>query len=100
MGFGDKRCARFVSQIWVQAVEVTRGVHGEVCYFYTAEPNLELKISGVYEKKLAALAQHRSQFPPASEQYQSKGPPTARSEMEQMISFLTRATQIEYFRRR
>lgn len=72
----------------------------EVFYFYTAEPNVELDISEVYDRKLAALAQHRSQFPPASEKYSPRGAPPARADMEQLISFLTGATRVEYFRRR
>jgi N,N'-diacetylchitobiose non-reducing end deacetylase len=72
----------------------------EAFYFYTAEPNVELPISDVYDRKLAALAQHRSQFPPASEQYSAQGPPPARADMEQLISFLTGAAQVEYFRQR
>lgn len=72
----------------------------EVFYFYTAEPNVEVDISEVYERKLAALAQHRSQFPPASQHYRAQNPPPARADMEQLISFLTGATQVEHFRRR
>jgi LmbE family N-acetylglucosaminyl deacetylase len=72
----------------------------EVFYFYTAEPNVELPISEVYERKLAALAQHRSQFPPASEKYSPEGAPPPRADMEQAISSLTGTTQVEYFRRR
>src|SRR5712691_1484804 len=41
----------------------------QVFYFYTAEPSLQLDISEVYSRKLEALSQHRSQFPPASEHY-------------------------------
>jgi LmbE family N-acetylglucosaminyl deacetylase len=72
----------------------------EVFYFYTAEPNVELAISEVYDRKLAALAQHRSQFPPASEKYSREGAPPSRADMEQAISSLTGTTQVEYFRRR
>ncbi len=32
----------------------------QVYYSYTAEPTLKLDITEVYERKLAALAQHRS----------------------------------------
>src|SRR5438128_3619117 len=72
----------------------------EVLYFYTAEPTLELQISDVYERKLAALAQHRSQFPPASDQYHPTGPPPHQKDMEQLIVLLTGATNVEHFRKR
>ncbi len=71
-----------------------------VYYFYTAESNLDLDIMEVYDLKLAALAKHRSQFAPASHKYEPDGPPPGRSDMEQLIQFLTGATTIERFRRR
>jgi len=72
----------------------------EVYYYYTAEPNVKLAISEVYDRKLAALGQHRSQFPPASEKYTPDGAPPTRADMEQLISFLTGTTELELFRRR
>lgn len=72
----------------------------EVYYFYTAEPNLKLDITDVYEKKLAALAQHRSQFPPAINHYTPEGPAPSRLDMEALTRSLTGATTMEFFRRR
>lgn len=72
----------------------------EVYYFYTAEPTLKLDMSEVYETKLAALAQHRSQFPPASGHYTAEGPPPSRGDVENLIRALTGATTSELFRRR
>lgn len=72
----------------------------EVFYFYTAEPTLKLDITEVYEKKLAALGQHRSQFPPAINHYTREGPAPLRLAMEALIKPLTGATTVELFRRR
>lgn len=72
----------------------------DVYYFYTAEPTLRLDISDVYDRKLAALAEHRSQFPPAVNHYSSVGPAPSRPDMEAMIRPLTGATTIEVFRHR
>jgi LmbE family N-acetylglucosaminyl deacetylase len=72
----------------------------EVYYFYTAEPNLKLDITAVYERKLAALAQHRSQFPPALERYTPEGQPPARADLEAALRSSTGATTLELFRRR
>ncbi len=72
----------------------------EVYYFYTAEPTLKLEIAPVYETKLAALARHRSQFPPAVNRYSPEGPPSSREDMEGLIRFLTGNTTLELFRRR
>ena len=69
-------------------------------YFYTAEPTLRLDISAVYQRKLAALAQHRSQFPPAANHYTTAGPAPAQSEMEALIKSLTGSMTTESFRRR
>ncbi len=72
----------------------------EVYYFYTAEPNLKLDISGIYQRKLDALAQHRSQFPPRNQHYQLEGPPPSRKDLESLILPLTGSTTTELFRRR
>jgi N,N'-diacetylchitobiose non-reducing end deacetylase len=72
----------------------------QVYYFYTAESTLKLDITAVYEKKLAALAQHRSQFAPAREHYTREGPAPARTDLEALIRPLTGATTLESFRRR
>jgi LmbE family N-acetylglucosaminyl deacetylase len=72
----------------------------EVYYFYTAEPTLKLDISAVYERKLAGLAQHRSQFPPAINHYTPEGPPPLRDDLEGPIRQLTGTTTLELFRRR
>ncbi len=72
----------------------------EVYYFYTAEPTLKLDVTVVYERKLAALAQHRSQFPPAINHYTGEGPPPSRSDLEAPIRQLTGTTTLELFRRR
>ncbi len=72
----------------------------EVYYFYTAEPTLRLDVSAVYERKLAALAQHRSQFPPAINHYTGQGPPPSRGDLEAPIRQLTGSTILELFRRR
>lgn len=72
----------------------------DVYYFYTAEPTLKLDITEVYERKLAALAQHRSQFPPAMNHYTPEGPPPSRVDLEALIRFLTGTTTVELFRRR
>lgn len=60
-------------------------------YFYTVEPTLKLDITAVYEKKLAALAQHRSQFPPTRDRYTREGPPPMRADLEALIRPLTGA---------
>ncbi len=72
----------------------------ETYYFYTAEPTLRLDITSVYQKKLSALAQHRSQFPPAINHYTPVGPAPAQNDMEALIKPLTGSTTIESFRRR
>lgn len=72
----------------------------EVYYFYTAEPTLRLDVTAVYERKLAALAQHRSQFPPAINHYTGEGPPPSRGDLEAPIRQLTGTTTLELFRRR
>jgi LmbE family N-acetylglucosaminyl deacetylase len=72
----------------------------EVYYFYTAESTLKLDITEVYEKKLTALAQHRSQFPPAINHFTPQGPPPSRADMESLLKSLTGATSLELFRRR
>ena len=72
----------------------------EVYYFYTAEPTLKLDVAVVYERKLAALAQHRSQFPPAINRYTAEGPPPLRGDLEATIRRLTGTTTVELFRRR
>lgn len=72
----------------------------EVFYFYTAEPTLKLDITEVYERKLATLAQHRSQFPPGINHYTREGPPPSRLDMEALITRLTGAKMVELFRRR
>ncbi len=72
----------------------------EVYYFYTAEPTLKLDVTAVYERKLAALAQHRSQFPPAINHYTGEGPPPLRGDLEAPIRRLTGTTALELFRRR
>jgi LmbE family N-acetylglucosaminyl deacetylase len=72
----------------------------EIYYFYTAEPTLRLDIDSVYNRKLSALAQHRSQFAPASNRYLPDGPPPSREELEKLIVFLTADTKLELFRRR
>lgn len=72
----------------------------EVYYFYTAEPTLRLDVSAVYERKLAALAQHRSQFPPAINHYTRQGPLPSRGDLEAPIRQLTGTTTLELFRRR
>jgi LmbE family N-acetylglucosaminyl deacetylase len=69
-------------------------------YFYTAEPTLRLDITAVYQRKLAALAQHRSQFPPAVNHYTAAGPAPVESEMEALIKPLTGSMTTESFRRR
>jgi LmbE family N-acetylglucosaminyl deacetylase len=71
-----------------------------VFYFYTAEPTVKLDISAVYERKLQALAQHRSQFPPANQHYDAHGSPPSRADIEAMIVPLEGATITELFRRR
>ena len=72
----------------------------ETYYFYTAEPTLRLDITSVYQKKLSALAQHRSQFPPAANHYTSVGPVPAQNDMEALIKSLTGSTTVESFRSR
>ena len=72
----------------------------DVFYFYTAEPNLKLDISSVYERKLQALAQHRSQFPPANQHYSAQGPLPSRVDLEALIMPLTGGTTTEFFRHR
>ena len=72
----------------------------DVYYFYTAEPTLNLDITPVYDRKLAALAQHRSQFAPALQRYAPQGPPPAKADLEALIGPLTGATTVEKFRRR
>ncbi len=72
----------------------------EVYYFYTAEPTLKLDVTEVYERKLAALAQHRSQFPPAINHYTGAGPAPSRGDLEAPIRRLTGTTTLELFRRR
>jgi len=72
----------------------------EVFYFYTAEANLTLDISDVYNRKLDALAQHRSQLPPASTHYEPQGAPPARADLEATIRPLTSSLTTEFFRRR
>jgi len=72
----------------------------DVFYFYTAEPNLKLDISSVYERKLQALAQHRSQFPPANQHYSAQGPSPSRADLEALIMPLTGGATIEFFRHR
>ena len=72
----------------------------DVFYFYTAEPNLKLDISSIYERKLQALAQHRSQFPPANQHYSAQGPLPSRSDLEALIMPLTGGTTTELFRHR
>ena len=72
----------------------------DVFYFYTAEPNLKLDISSVYERKLQALADHRSQFPPANQHYSAHGPLPSRGDLEALIMPLTGGTTIELFRHR
>lgn len=72
----------------------------EVYYFYTAEPTLKLDVTAVYERKLAALAQHRSQFPPAINHYTGEGPPPLRDDLEASIRQTTGTTTLELFRRR
>jgi len=72
----------------------------DVFYFYTAEPNLDLDISSVYERKLQALAQHRSQFPPANQHYSAPGPVPSRADLEALIMPLTGGTTTELFRHR
>lgn len=70
----------------------------KVFYFYTAEPNLKLDISDVIDRKVAALAAHRSQFPPAQQHYEENGPPPARSVLEAFIARYTTAPAVELFR--
>ncbi len=72
----------------------------EVFYFYTAEANFKLDISSVYERKLEALGQHRSQFPPANQHYTPEGPAPSRPELEALLVPLTGGTTTELFRRR
>jgi LmbE family N-acetylglucosaminyl deacetylase len=72
----------------------------DVYYFYTAEPNLKVDISSVYDRKLAALAQHRSQFPPAAEHYSASGPVPSHKDLEALIESLTGGLQSETFRHR
>jgi LmbE family N-acetylglucosaminyl deacetylase len=72
----------------------------DVYYFYTAEPNLKVDISEVYDRKLAALAQHRSQYPPAVNHYDTAGPPPARKDLEVAIEPFTGSLTTESFRHR
>jgi LmbE family N-acetylglucosaminyl deacetylase len=72
----------------------------EVYYFYTAEPTLKLDVTEVYERKLAALAQHRSQFPPAINHYNAEGPPPSHGDLDAAIRQLTGSTTLELFRQR
>jgi len=72
----------------------------DVFYFYTAEPNVKLDISEVYERKLQALAQHRSQFPPADQHYTANGPSPSRADLEGLIVPLVGGTRTELFRHR
>ncbi len=72
----------------------------EVYYFYAAEPTLRLDITSVYQKKLSALAQHRSQFPPAVNHFTPIGPAPTQNDLEAMIKPWTGSTTIESFRRR
>lgn len=72
----------------------------EVYYFYTAEPTLKLDVTEVYERKLAALAQHRSQFPPAINHYNADGPPPSHGDLDAAIRQLTGSTTLELFRQR
>jgi LmbE family N-acetylglucosaminyl deacetylase len=72
----------------------------ETYYFYTAEPNVRLDISSIYEKKLAALARHRSQFPPALNHFTPAGPAPSTADLEGLIKPLTGSAKIESFRRR
>ncbi|HUJ39417.1 MAG TPA: PIG-L deacetylase family protein [Candidatus Acidoferrales bacterium] len=70
-----------------------------VFYFYTAEPNFHLDVSGVYETKLSALAANRSQFPPALYHYVADGPAPSRAALERTISVLTGSNKVEPYRR-
>jgi LmbE family N-acetylglucosaminyl deacetylase len=72
----------------------------EVYYFFTAEPTLKLDVTEVYERKLAALAQHRSQFPPAINHYNAEGPPPSHGDLDAAIRQLTGSTTLELFRQR
>jgi LmbE family N-acetylglucosaminyl deacetylase len=72
----------------------------DVYYFYTAEPNLKLDITRVYDRKLAALAQHRSQFPPAVDHYEPAGRAPSRGDLEALIEPLTGGLRSETFRHR
>src|SRR2546421_12771066 len=69
----------------------------DVFYFYTAEPNLKLDVSSIYERKLQALAQHRSQFPPANQHYSARGPLPSRSDLEALIMPLTGGSATVWF---
>jgi len=72
----------------------------DVFYFYTAEPNLKVDILPVYERKLKALAEHRSQFPPANQHYSAEDSAPSRADLESLIVPLTGATTTELFRHR
>jgi N-acetylglucosamine malate deacetylase 1 len=69
-----------------------------VYYFYTVEANFKLDVSEVYERKLSALGEHRSQFPPAQTHYVPDGPAPSRSTLEKTIAVLTGSTKVEQYR--
>jgi LmbE family N-acetylglucosaminyl deacetylase len=104
--YHDHRTAALVSADAVNAAEFPLEypelgpayVVPRVYYYYSAEPNLGLDIKAVYEKKISALSQHRSQFPPARTQYRPEGPLPQRSILEKTIAALTGQTSIEQYR--
>ncbi len=69
-----------------------------VYYFYTAEPNVKMDVSEVLDRKVAALAAHRSQFPPAQDHYQEHGPSPERPVLEAFIARYTGGPRVEPFR--
>jgi N,N'-diacetylchitobiose non-reducing end deacetylase len=69
-----------------------------IWYFYTGEPTTRVDISGVLDKKVAALGAHRSQFSPAHEHYEENGPPVERKILEDFIALFTGNSKQELFR--
>jgi len=69
-----------------------------IWYFYTGEPTTRVDVSDVLDKKVAALGEHRSQFSPAHEHYEEKGPPPARQILEDFISLFTGSAKQELYR--
>ena len=73
----------------------------EIYYFYPAGADLKVDISPMYERKLASMSQHRSQFPPALGHiaHGTTGAPPARLEVAARIRGRTGSATVETFRR-